>query len=73
LLQLDTATAERKRRLTLSEEQIRLLERFSAEFRERHIEAPYTAAMVAIDTSFVYVLKGARKVYLQTVTDCHSR
>ena len=71
LLRLEKATAERK--LTLSDEQIRLLERFSPEFRERHIEAPYTGAVVAVDTFFVGHLKGVGKVYLQTAIDCHSR
>jgi transposase InsO family protein len=71
LLRLEKATADRK--LTLSDEQIRLLERFSPEFRERHIEAPHTGALVAVDTFFVGVLKGVGKVYLQTAIDCHSR
>lgn len=71
LLRLEKATAERK--LTLSEDQVRLLERFSPEFRERHIEAPHTGALVAVDTFFVGVLKGVGKVYLQTAIDCHSR
>jgi len=57
----------------LSEEQVRLLEKFSPEFKERHIEAPRTGALVAVDTFFVGVLKGVGKVYLQTVIDCHSR
>jgi hypothetical protein len=51
LLRLEQATAERK--LALSDEQVRLLERFSPEFRERHIEAPHTGALVAVDTFFV--------------------
>jgi len=71
LLRLEKASAETK--LALSEEQIRLLERFSPEFRERHIEAPHTGALVAVDTFFVGVLKGVGKVYLQTAIDCHSR
>jgi transposase InsO family protein len=71
LLRLEKATAERT--LTLSDEQIRLLERFSPEYRERHIEAPHTGALVAVDTFFVGVLKGVGKVYLQTAIDCHSR
>ena len=37
LLRLEKATAERT--ITLTEEQTRVLERFSPEFRERHIEA----------------------------------
>jgi transposase InsO family protein len=71
LLRLEKATAERK--LSLSDEQIKLLERFSPEFRERHIEAPHTGALVAVDTFFVGALKGVGKVYLQNAIDCHSR
>jgi transposase InsO family protein len=71
LLRLEQATAER--RLVLSDEQVRLLERFSPEFRERHIEAPHTGALVAVDTFFVGSLKGVGKIYLQTAIDCHAR
>lgn len=71
LLRLEKATGERK--IELREDQIRLLERFSPEFRERHIEAPFTGALVAVDTFFVGALKGVGKVYLQTAIDCHSR
>lgn len=71
LLRLEKATAERK--IELREDQIRLLERFSPEFRERHIEAPHTGSLVAVDTFFVGILKGVGKVYLQTAIDCHSR
>jgi transposase InsO family protein len=71
LLRLEKATAEHK--IELSEEQTRMLERFSPEFRERHIEAPHTGSLVAVDTFFVGTLKGVGKVYLQTAIDCHSR
>lgn len=71
LLRLEQATAERK--IELTEEQTRLLERFSPEFRERHIEAPHTGSLVAVDTFFVGTLKGVGKLYLQTAIDCHSR
>jgi transposase InsO family protein len=71
LLRLEKASSEQK--IKLSDEQIKLLERFSPEFRERHIEAPHTGALVAVDTFFVGVLKGVGKVYLQTAIDCHSR
>ena len=71
LLRLEKATAERV--FELSEEQTRLLERFSPEFRERHIEAPHTGALVAVDTFFVGTLKGVGKVYMQSAIDCHSR
>jgi transposase InsO family protein len=56
-----------------SRQQTRLLERFSPEFRERHIEAPHTGSLVAVDTFFVGTLKGVGKLYLQTAIDCHSR
>jgi transposase InsO family protein len=71
LLRLEKATADRK--IELKDDQIRLLERFSPEFRERHIEAPHTGSLVAVDTFFAGALKGVGKVYLQTAIDCHSR
>jgi transposase InsO family protein len=71
LLRLEETS--RKRRLKLTEDQIRLLERFDPEFRERHIEVKYTGELVAVDTFFVGTLKGVGKVYLQSVLDCHSR
>ena len=63
----------RKRRVKLTDAQIRLLERFSPEFRERHIETRWPGDLVAIDTFFVGTLKGVGKVYLQTVIDTYSR
>ena len=63
----------RERKLKLTDEQIELLERFSPEFRERHIEVHYPGDLVAVDTFFVGTLKGVGKVYLQTVLDCFSR
>jgi transposase InsO family protein len=71
LLRLEKATAEKT--VELSDEQVRLLERFSPEFRERHIEAPQTGALVAVDTFHVGTLTGVGKLYLQTAIDCHSR
>jgi transposase InsO family protein len=71
LLRLERESGARQ--IALSHEQIRQLERFSPEFRERHIEAPHTGALVAVDTFFVGVLKGVGKIYLQTAIDCHSR
>ena len=62
-----------KRAIKLTDEQIRLLERFSPEFRERHIETRHTGDLVAVDTFMVGTLKGVGRVYLQTVIDCHSR
>lgn len=64
---------QREQALELTEEQVRLLERFSPEFRERQIEVHHTGELVAVDTFFVGALKGIGKVYLQTVLDCYSR
>jgi transposase InsO family protein len=63
----------RERRLELDEEKVLLLERFSPEFRERHIVTRWTGDLVAVDTFHVGTLKGVGKVYLQTVLDCFSR
>jgi len=71
LLRLEQATAERA--VQLSEEQVAALERFSPEFRERHIEAHHSGDLLAVDTFFVGVLKGVGKVYLQTAIDCAAR
>ena len=59
--------------IALSENHIKLLEKFDPEFRERHIKADFTGELVAIDTFMVGNLKGIGKIYLQTVVDCHSR
>lgn len=71
LLRLERETAERQ--ISLSDEQVKLLERFSPEFRERHIEAEHTGSLVAVDTFFVGTLKGIGKIYMQSAIDCHSR
>jgi transposase InsO family protein len=71
LLRLEKHVSERK--IELTDEQIRLLERFSPEFRERHIETRYSGDLVAVDTFFVGHLKGVGKVYLQSAIDCYSR
>ena len=62
-----------KQAFKLSDKQIRLLERFNPEFRERHIHAPFTGHLVAVDTFLVGSLKGVGRVYLQSALDCHSR
>ena len=64
---------QRGKKIELTEEQVRLLERFDPEFRERHIKTEYTGELVAMDTFMVGTLKGVGRVYLQTVIDCHSR
>jgi transposase InsO family protein len=71
LLKLEKSA--RGRQIELTADQIRSLERFSPEFRERHIVTKHTADLVAVDTFFVGSLKGVGKVYLQSVIDCHSR
>lgn len=71
LLRLERETAERS--ISLSDEQVKLLKRFSPEFRERHIEAEHTGSLVAVDTFFVGTLKGIGKIYMQSAIDCHSR
>lgn len=71
LLQLEQSLQKQKIKLTPG--QIQLLERFSPEFRDRHIETKYTGHLVAADTFFVGTLKGVGRVYLQTVIDCYSR
>lgn len=57
----------------LSQNQIEALERFSPEFRERHIVSNFTGDLVAVDTFFVGHLKGVGKIYLQSAIDCYSR
>jgi transposase InsO family protein len=57
----------------LTDEQVRLLERFDPEYRDRHIEANFTGQLVGMDTFTVGALKGIGRVYMQTVLDCHSR
>lgn len=71
LLRLERTVREQK--LALTDDQVKLLERFSPEFRERHIEVHHTGELVAVDTFFVGTLKGVGKVYLQSVIDCFSR
>jgi len=62
-----------KRKIKLSDEQIRLLEKFNPEFRERHIETRFTGDLIAVDTFFVGTLKCVGRIYLQSVIDCYSR
>jgi transposase InsO family protein/transposase-like protein len=59
--------------IQLTEQHIALLEKFSPEFRERHIKADFSGELVAMDTFMVGTLKGIGRIYLQTVVDCHSR
>lgn len=63
----------REQKIELTEKQIKLLEKFNPEYRERHIKADFTGDLVSIDTFMVGTLKGIGRIYLQTVIDCHSR
>lgn len=58
--------------LTLTEEQVRLLERANPEFRERHVESPHPGFLLCQDTFYVGRLKGVGRVYLQAVVDTYS-
>lgn len=71
LLRLEAHHREKK--IELTEKQVRLLEKFSPEFRDRHIEVSKTGELVAMDTFMVGSLKGIGRIYLQTVIDCYSR
>ncbi len=62
-----------KQAFKLSDKQIRMLERFDPEFRERHIHADFPGHLVAVDTFLVGALKGVGRVYLQAALDCYSR
>lgn len=65
LLRLEETARERK--LKLTEAQITALERFNPEYREWHTEVNATGEMVAVDTFYAGTLKGAGKIYIQTV------
>ena len=55
--------------IMLSEEQIRLLEKHSPEFRVRHIETSAPGELLNQDTFHWGTLKGVGKVYVQVVVD----
>lgn len=59
--------------IPLSEDQIKLLERFDPEYREWYIQADSTGELVSMDIFMVGSLKRVGRVYLQTVIHCHSR
>lgn len=71
LMRLEQSVRETK--FDLSDAQVRALERFSPEFRERHIETKHTGDLVAVDTFLVGSIKGVGRIYLQSVIDCYSR
>ena len=53
----------------LTEEQIRLLEKHSADFRCRHVESSAPGELLNQDTFYWGTLKGVGKVYVQVVVD----
>lgn len=71
LLRLDKHYREQN--IELTDNQIKALEKYDPEYRERHIEVNYTGHIVSMDTFFVGSLKGIGRIYLQTVIDCYSR
>jgi transposase InsO family protein len=56
-------------RLVLAEEQVRLLERHSVDFRCRHVETTRPGELLNQDTFYWGTLKGVGKVYVQVVVD----
>jgi transposase InsO family protein len=56
---------------TLTETQVRLLEKANPEFRERHIESDYPGQLLCQDTFYVGRLKGVGRLYLQAVIDSY--
>jgi transposase InsO family protein len=67
LLRLEQSVADTM--YVLSEEQIRLLERHSVDFRCRHVEASAPGELLNQDTFFWGTLKGVGKIYVQVVVD----
>jgi len=70
LLALEEKTAGKKVQLT--EEQIRLLEKHNPAFKERHVESLHPGYLLSQDTFYVGTLKGVGRVYLQAVVDTYS-
>jgi transposase InsO family protein len=67
LLRLEASSRENT--LVLNEQQIKLLERHSPEFRCRHVEASRPGELLNQDTFYWGTLKGVGKVYVQVVVD----
>ena len=67
LLRLEASAGETT--IALSEDQVRLLERHSSEFRDRHVESSRPGELINQDTFYWRTLKGAGKVYVQVAVD----
>lgn len=61
-----------KEDITLTEEQIRLLEKANPEFGERNVESPYPGYLLSQDTFYVGRLKRVGRICLQAVADVFS-
>jgi transposase InsO family protein len=55
--------------IVLTDEQVRLLERHSTEFRMRHVESNAPGELLNQDTFYWGTLKGVGKVYVQVLVD----
>jgi len=60
-----------KEPITLTADQIRLIEKANPCYRERHVESSRPGELLAQDTFYVGQLKGVGKVYLQAVVDTY--
>jgi transposase InsO family protein len=67
LLRLERSASDTT--FVLSDEQVRLLERHSVDFRCRHVEANRPGELLNQDTFFWGTLKGVGKVYVQVLVD----
>ena len=56
-------------KLPITDEQIRLLEKFNPCLRERHVESKHPGYLLCQDTFYIGQLKGVGRVYLQVVVD----
>jgi len=61
--------SSREETFVLSDKQVELLEKFSPEFRCRHVEASRPGELLNQDTFYWGTLKGVGRVYVQVVVD----
>lgn len=69
LLKLEEKAATQA--ITLSDEQIQLIEKVNPAFRERHVESSRPGELLSQDTSYAGTLKGIGPLYLHTVVDTY--
>ena len=60
-----------KEPITLTADQVRLIEKANPCYRERHVESSRPGELLSQDTFYVGQLKGVGKVYLQAVVDTY--